>query len=291
MTLVTAMLSPTNFLQNHYLDLVEYERSAKIGKNIPVEVTQTAIQDEASGDPLFIPKTRKEPFEIAVRITSLTNAILQFICATIETLPVLAVTTIIVLFNATNSGFVSQDGGRMERFRLASFAALASMWTPVGTSLWAVFNPAGLSVQASFVHLPSVAQASLLSFTLPSLPRLADSLGPDMRVILENTLLMRNVSVRRETAVSRAKVESTRQRKRDAESKEIAGAGEKVDLLERADITAYEWRTKLIQNLVEHIERDPGYLYNHFDISSREFGDDLRYAVQAAKLALLIKPF
>ncbi len=289
MTMVTAMLSPTNFLQNQYVDLVEYERSAKIGKNIPAEGSQAAIHDEASGDSLFIPKTHKEPFEFAVRITSLANAVLQLICATIETLPVLAVTTIIVLFNATNSGFVSQEGGRAERFRLATLAALASMWVPVETSLWAAFNPSGLSVNASFVLLPSVAQASLLSYTLPSLPRLADSLGPETRVSLENTLLLRNVSLRRDSAVSRAKGESTRQKKRDAESEEKTGVGEKVDPLERADITAYEWRTNLIQNLVEHIKRDPGYLYNHFDISSREFGDDLRYAVQAATLALVIK--
>ncbi len=284
MTLATAMLFPTNFLQNHYLDLVEIERESEISEEISIEHTPHAYLEETSPEhviPSFRP--REESFQLAIRIISLTNTALQFICATFETLPILAVTTVTVLLNATNSGFVSQDGGRLERIGLASLAALSSVWAPVGTSLWAVFDPSKLSEYKSFVQLlPSIAQAELLSFTLPSLPRLADSLGPEARSELEKILGRRCITAGEDGASAEEELESTRSRKSDSKSESETGPRGKVDLLERADIVFWEWRTKLRDELARRAEYHHRLLYNGIDISSEDFYLDLQHGARMA---------
>ena len=254
MTLSTAILFPTNFLQNRYLDLVEFEREAEIGKELPIKHTPHACIDKNKTERISLPLgPYKEPFQLAVRITSLAHAVLQIICAIIETLPVLSVTTVTVLLNATNSGFVSRNGGRLERIGIAAMYALANAWIPIMTSLWAVFDPAILSEEGSLALAPSAAYASLLSFTLPSLPRLADGLSPENRAYLLRT-------IRRETT-SKAK---------------------DVEMLEQADTEAFKWRYHLIDRLMEHVSDDAAYMYNDFDISSDQFLEEIQGAIRTA---------
>ncbi len=254
MTLATAMLFPTNFLQNRYLDLIEFEREAEIGKELPIKHTPNARIAENSTERKILPLgPYKESFQLAVRITSLAHTVLQFICAVIETLPVLLVTAVTVLFNATNSGFVTRNGGRLERIGIAAMYALANAWIPIVTSLWAVFDPTILSEEGSLALAPSAAYASLLSFTLPSLPKLANRLSPENRSYLLRTI--------REESTSKAK---------------------DVEMLELGDSEAFEWRYNLIDRLVEHVSDDAAYMYNDFDISSDQFLEDLQRAIRTA---------
>ncbi len=259
MTLATAMMCPSSFLQDLYIDLVEIEKGSDLYEPLPIQPSRRPYSDEdEEGTVLSSLEAPRQPFELAVRITSLVHAALQFACAAIETVPLLAVTTVTVLFNASNSGFFTRDGGRLERVVSAALAALASVWLPVGTSLWAVLNPSDLSDEDSLIQYQFKAQALLFLFTLPSLPRLTDGLPEGTRETLEG-ILPRGAD----------------------EFEERTGASGKVDPLERADTEAFEWRTNLADTLVRHGRRYPPFLRD-VDLSSYEFGHDLQDAVTRA---------
>ncbi len=260
MTLAHTMMFPSSFLQNFYVALVEHEKGSPLCDPLPIQTPPHAyLVEEDVESSLFTPETHRQPFELAVRITSLAHAALQFVCAAIETVPLLAVTTATVLFNASNSGFFSRDGGRLERVVSAALAALASMWLPVGTSLWAVLNPSDLSDEDSLIQYQFKAQALLFSFTLPSLPRLADHFN-------------------------QASIETLKQSLRSgaAPSDEEIGASREADLLlERADTEAFDWRTRLAQRLEIHAREYPAYLSSRRFLSVT-FNHDLREAVTSA---------
>ena len=261
MTLATAMMFPSSFLQNCYVALVEYEKGSDLWEPLPRQPARASFVEEDTPDGILtIPETRGQPFELAVRVTSLAHAALQFVCAAIETVPLLAVTTVTVLFNASNSGFFYRNGGRLERVASAALVALASVWLPVGTSLWAVLNPSDLNDEDSLTQYQMKAQTLLLSFTLPSLPRLADRLGHDTRENLEDFL--------RRAAAARGHVVA---------AEEGTAAGKESDLLEWADAEFFRWRTNLADRLAIKVRDNPAYL-SELDLLSVAF--ELRMAVR-----------
>ncbi len=262
MTLATAMMFPSSFLQDLYVALIEYEKGSPLWDPLPILPPPHAyLVEEDLESSLFTPETPRQPFELAVRIASLAHAALQFACAAIETVPLLAVTTVTVLFNASNSGFFYRDGGRLERIASAALAALASVWFPVGTSLWTVLNPSNLSNEDSLTQYQFKAQTLLLSFTLPPLPKLADSLVEGTRETLKTSLPRDGAAIEEKT-----------------------GASGEVDPLKRADTEAFEWRTNLAERLAIHVRQYPAYL-SILDLSSYEFGRDLQDAVTRAAKA------
>ena len=267
MTLATSMMFPSSFLQNVYVDLVEYEKDSSLYEPLPIQTApRTDLEEDAVDSLLSTSETHRQPFELAVRITSLAHAALQFVCAAIETVPLLAVTTATVLFNASNSGFFSRDGGRIERVVAAALAALASVWFPVGTSLWAVLNPSDLSNEDSSIQYQFIARAFLFSFTLPSLPRLANFLDPDTKGTLETSL----------RGGAAASGEETGTRERDAL------------LLEQADDEAFEWRTNLARRLANRAKQNTAHIsgldvsFSDLDVLSFSFAYNLREAVKDA---------
>jgi hypothetical protein len=233
MTQATTMIVPSTCCYNFYLDLIERERGTGIGEPF-------SLSDSAAS-----PAGRN----LVVRVTSIAHAAIQMVIAALETLPVLAVSTVLVLFNSANTGFISFDGGRAERIKVTALSALASAWFPVAASIWIAINPDVLASN-EIASLPGIAQARLLSFTLPSLPKLDDHLGWETRKRMEERVSGHVVAL-------------------------SDGTGRSVDLLELADTRFFQWRERLATKLADYSKDSPTYFNGRFNLSSDEFRQDL----------------
>jgi hypothetical protein len=239
MTVATAMLIPSNFLQNYYWLIIEAERGSQV--NCP-------------------PDDRKNLY--AVRITSIAHAVLQFAYAVAAAVPILLVTTITVLTNANNTGFTTQNGGRLQRLGYAAGVALASLFTPGAVSLAIACDPEQLDAPKTTInalaHLANSAQAALFCFTLPSLPKLAERLSMPQRTSLNAGLRLHNIG--------------------NEEAEEIP----QDRLLEYTERTAFKWRMALLEEIEDHMGNVPVDFNELFDTSSEAFSQRLQTSIISA---------
>jgi hypothetical protein len=174
MSLASSLLYPTTFLHNQYVALLELERGAAIGEALPEAPAMYQAGEKPAETP---PQTPSQSLQLAVRVTSLAHAAIQFVVAALETLPLLVATTVTILSNCSHE--------RLNRVHQAAVCALRAAWSPVRTSIETLIYPDTLSSRYSPVSSQKVLLARLLANSLPSLSKIAGQLTPEGRTALE----------------------------------------------------------------------------------------------------------